>query len=100
MEQNHKVNIKIRLRECPFCGGEAQIFNAPYNQDIGIPCFGIGCKVCKVMIGTTENDQTDFYRSALDAAVAWNCRDGLSADEVVDFTVKKVNSIDGKPVDD
>lgn len=62
------------LKNCPFCGGTAKLYYAPYNKMIEIPCYGVYCTRCKIMIGTTKDDKTDFFRSAPEAAAAWNNR--------------------------
>ena len=64
----------INLKKCPFCGGEAQLVEAPINRLNLIPCFAVSCKKCKIMIGTVEHGQTDFYRTPYEAIAAWNRR--------------------------
>lgn len=65
---------KAELKPCPFCGGEPEMVYAPTNAGIGIACWAVACKACRVMIGTTRYGVTDFYRSAEKAAEAWNRR--------------------------
>lgn len=65
---------KEDLKPCPFCGGEPEMVYAPINMAINIPCFGVACKKCRILIGTTKHGVTDFYRSKEDAAEAWNRR--------------------------
>ena len=62
------------IKDCPFCGGEAQLMIAPYNRAIEIPCVGVYCKQCKVMIGTVAHEKTDFFRTTEEALRAWNRR--------------------------
>lgn len=66
--------MKIKLKLCPFCGGEPEVVYAPDNRTAGIECYAIRCKSCDIMIGTTKYGLTDFYRTALEAADAWNRR--------------------------
>lgn len=66
--------MKNELKPCPFCGGEATVYFAPGNRLMNIPCFGVVCKACHVMIGTARDNQTDFFRSDAEAAEAWNRR--------------------------
>lgn len=63
-----------KLKPCPFCGGEAQLAIAPSNEYVGIPCYAVTCKHCKVMMGTVQKGQTDFYRTAQEAIEIWNTR--------------------------
>ena len=62
------------LKPCPFCGGSAKIYYAPANLLNDIPCFGVCCERCNVMIGTVAANRTDFFRTANDAVDAWNRR--------------------------
>jgi Lar family restriction alleviation protein len=62
------------LKPCPFCGGEARMMYAPNNDFIGIPCYGVECEKCNIMIGTVAEGQTDFFRTPKAAAKAWNAR--------------------------
>ena len=64
----------LDLKPCPFCGGEAAVYLAPDNMAKHIMCFGVACEKCHIMIGTVSEGKTDFYRSAMDAAAAWNRR--------------------------
>lgn len=62
------------LKPCPFCGGEARVYFAPGNKLNGIPCYGVACEECRVMIGTVQFGQTDFFRCEENAIEAWNRR--------------------------
>ncbi len=64
----------IELKPCPFCGGAAELVYAPVNLADKIPCFGVSCKSCKIMIGTVSAGSTDFFRTAHKAVAAWNRR--------------------------
>lgn len=63
-----------KLKPCPFCGGEAEVYYAPGNDIVGIPCFGVACGNCKTMIGTVKDGTTDFFRTPQEAIKAWNTR--------------------------
>lgn len=68
--------MAIKLKPCPFCRGGAQVVFADpaESEHIDRPCFGVECKSCHVLIGTTIHGRTDFY-DTVDAAVdAWNRR--------------------------
>ena len=67
---------RIRLRLCPFCGGEPGMVNAPDNLGKGIPCYAVYCKKCNVMVGRIDHvtSSTEFYRTPEEAAIAWNNR--------------------------
>ncbi len=64
----------IELKPCPFCGGPAKLYYAPANLEDSIPCFGVSCECCKIMIGTVSAGLTDFFGTAQKAAAAWNRR--------------------------
>lgn len=66
--------MQNQLKPCPFCGGEATVYYAQGNDIVGIPCFGVACDNCKIMIGTVEDGTTDFYRTPEEAVEAWNAR--------------------------
>ena len=69
-----RVKLSEALLPCPFCGGKAQVYYAPTNDEAGIPCYGVSCSACKIMIGTVKEDTTDFFRTAVEAVNAWNAR--------------------------
>ena len=69
-----KAKLSETLLPCPFCGGLPIIIYAPTNDDAGIPCYGVACKKCNVMIGTNKDGVTDFFRTAVEAANTWNNR--------------------------
>lgn len=69
-----KAKLNDALLPCPFCGGKARVYYAQANDDAGIPCYGVSCEACKIMIGTTRDGVTDFFRTAVEAANAWNNR--------------------------
>lgn len=69
-----KAKLNDALLPCPFCGGKARVYYAPTNDDAGIPCYGVKCEACKIMIGTAIDGVTDFFRTAVEAANAWNNR--------------------------
>ena len=56
------------------CGGDAQIIIADPkdNEHILFYHFGVSCKKCRVMIGTTIHGLTDFFDTPQEAAEAWN----------------------------
>lgn len=62
-----------KLAKCG-CGGEAQFIIAHPNENdhILFPHFGVSCKKCRVMIGTTVHGLTDFFDTPHEAAEAWN----------------------------
>lgn len=62
-----------KLSKCG-CGGEAQFIIAHPNDNdhILFPHFGVTCKKCRVMIGTTVHGLTDFFDTPHEAAEAWN----------------------------
>ena len=64
----------IDLKPCPFCGGKAAVYFAPGNDSSGIPCYGVACERCHIMIGTTAAGKTDFFRTIYEAVTAWNQR--------------------------
>lgn len=72
-----KIKLSESLLPCPFCGGSAHVSYAPANDEAGIPCYGITCGECKILIGTVKNGATDFFRTAVEAANAWNARDNM-----------------------
>lgn len=72
-----KIKLNEALLPCPFCGGKARVYYAPTNDEAGIPCYGVNCEECNVMIGTTKDGVTDFYRTAIEAVNAWNRRKEL-----------------------
>ena len=80
-----KAKLNDALLPCPFCGGKARVYYAPENDDAGIPCYGVSCEACKIMIGTTRDGVTDFFRTAVEAANAWNNR----RDVPVKITIKE-----------
>ena len=80
-----KAKLNDALLPRPFCGGKARVYYAPTNDDAGIPCYGVSCEACKIMIGTTRDGVTDFFRTAVEAANAWNNR----CDVPVKITIKE-----------
>jgi hypothetical protein len=70
------------IKECPFCGGEAEIIGGPenwnptfYDPDSGGDPITIQCKSCGGCMGTSSYD----YAEAL---ATWNARAGwVSVDE-------------------
>ena len=79
------MKISEVLLPCPFCGGKPQIIIAPTNEANGIPCYGIACKECHVMIGTNQAGVTDFYRTPVEAVNVWNRRKDIP----IKITVKE-----------
>ena len=69
-----RVKLSEALLPCPFCGGIARVYYAPTNDEAGIPCYGVSCSACKIMIGTVKEGTTDFFRTAVEAVNAWNAR--------------------------
>ena len=63
-----------KLKPCPFCGGPAKLYYAPANLNDRIPCFGVSCDRCKIIIGTVSAGATDFFRTPRAAINAWNRR--------------------------
>lgn len=68
------MKMNDALLPCPFCGGKATLYFAPTNKAEGIPCFGVSCESCKIMIGTAKEGRTDFFRTPVEAVNAWNER--------------------------
>ena len=59
------MEIKTKLRKCPFCGGEAEIISDSPNGEMA--SFAVMCKRC--------NSMTAFYLDDTKRAVrAWNTR--------------------------
>lgn len=83
-----RMKLSEALLPCPFCGGKARAYFAPANDEAGIPCYGVSCTVCKIMIGTVKEGRTDFFRTVAEAANAWNARAGLP----VQITVKETEN--------
>lgn len=69
-----RVKLSEALLPCPFCGGTTRVYYAPTNDEAGIPCYGVSCSACKIMIGTVKEGTTDFFRTAVEAVNAWNAR--------------------------
>lgn len=65
-----QVHITIKLKSCPFCGSEAEIISTVTEEK----CYGIRCKGCDILVGTTARGVTDFFRTPLAAADVWNRR--------------------------
>lgn len=70
------MTSKLKLKPCPFCGGEAQLYVAPPNENehILFEHYGVACTSCHTMIGTTIHGLTDFFDTPQEAANAWNAR--------------------------
>lgn len=68
------THVTVKLEKCPFCGGQGHIAEAPSNKQIGVPCFAVYCDKCNVMMGRVDNGITEFYRTPIDAVLAWNRR--------------------------
>ena len=95
----------MKIKNCPFCGGEASVYFAPENKLNGIPCYGVACEKCRVMIGTVQFGQTDFFRCKENAIEAWNRREPIGkiveqleerADKANDYWVDGLTYFDGK----
>lgn len=64
------MQIRFDLNRCPFCGGEAEIVATAAGPSL----FGVHCKSCDVLVGHTSKGFTEFFRTPLAAADAWNRR--------------------------
>lgn len=64
------MKIKIVLRDCPFCGGKAEIIRAEAQEKL----YGIHCTECHVLMGHVVGNATEFFRTPLEAADTWNKR--------------------------
>lgn len=64
------------LKNCPFCGGEAEHFGSAGNH-----C--IRCTSCEVTNETLRRGSMvfDAYRTADDAAAAWNARAAVTDEQ-------------------
>lgn len=74
--------MPIKLKPCPFCGGEATVTIAPYA---GVAF--VECKQCSAMMGryhkggsTNHHGFWTHFKSKEEAAEAWNRR----ADDATD----------------
>ena len=74
---------KNELKKCPFCGGEAHVYYAKSNDCMGIPCYGVACIECKIMIGRVEQGMTEFFRTKDEAIKAWNTSGKLNINDFV-----------------
>lgn len=60
---------EIRLRKCPFCGGEPEFaLGEEYREEYEIPYDWVECETCGV--------ETPCFNTAEEAAEAWNRRAG------------------------
>ena len=63
----------LRLRECPFCGGDARIIPHQFYSDEKkawvTDCYGIDCQDCHA-------SSYQFYGTERQAIEAWNRRVG------------------------
>ena len=55
---------EVELKPCPFCGGEAIVYEDEEND-----CYMIGCKSCCAV-----EPMTEWCESKEDAIVQWNTR--------------------------
>jgi len=66
-----EVNRMIKLKPCPFCGGEAEMGikygDYGYNPDI----YSVKCKRCNARIGKVSDNYADLSD---DVGKAWNRR--------------------------
>lgn len=57
---------EIKLKPCPFCGGEATLIN---TTTLGMECKSVMCMKCKAKVNNFEGSNT-----ATKACEAWNRR--------------------------
>lgn len=67
------TNVSMKLLECPFCGGEAEILTAESMH--GGLIAGIMCNGCSA--------RSDVYDTEAEAIAAWNTRYHSAFDETV-----------------
>lgn len=54
------MKINIKLKQCPFCGGEAEVIRTE-RTDLSKDMYGVHCKSCHVLIGNCKNYTTEFF---------------------------------------
>ena len=66
---------KIELKPCPFCGGEAYIFETPTYHTRSHP-YSIRCNLCDLFFGwdADRGKCGGLYETREEAAAAWNRR--------------------------
>ena len=66
---------EIKLKPCPFCGNEAEIYEPKsyINGYYYTHGYCIRCSVCKLQFGYDE-DYKGSFKTPEDAAEAWNTR--------------------------
>ena len=62
--QTKRINLKCKLKPCPFCGSEALMFRDPYKQDYYVMCSNVDCPV----------DLRVLRHNPVLAEKAWNTR--------------------------
>lgn len=81
------------LRECPFCGGEVELWDNKLERRL----YGVICKECDCM--------TPYFESEVEAIEAWNRREPIDkiveqleerADKANDYWVDGLTYFDGK----
>lgn len=56
---------EIKLKPCPFCGGEAKINRMPHLWEYSVQCNNVDCIV---------HPETEGYEKGEEAIEAWNTR--------------------------
>lgn len=66
--------MNIKLKPCPFCGGEAALVASPDSFSCQVRCTKCGAETREIEnIGSYF---TTYYSNAIEAAEAWNKRAG------------------------
>ena len=69
----------MRLKPCPFCGGEAQINERYRSGTANRKMYWVSCKACGV---SQQHDNTSGYRYQSKAIDRWNRREPI--DKIVE----------------
>lgn len=75
---------EIKLKRCPFCGGEADLFS--WSQIPLTYQYGIECRECHTLFQINQYDTT--MQETIDK---WNTRKPMQ--EIVEWLEKKINPL-------
>lgn len=71
--------MNIKLKPCPFCGGEAALTESPDDFSCQVRCTKCGAETREIEnIVSLWSHFIAYYLNAIEAAEAWNKRAGES----------------------